>query len=111
MIRAPKNLTDQLSKKSRKFFIKIFNDYELDAQHLEILLQACHCLDRLEEIRLQIEKDGMFVEDKFHNPKAHPALKIETSEKITFVRLIREIGLEVEAPGGIGRPPGPPKLY
>jgi phage terminase small subunit len=111
MIRTPKSLTKNLSKSSRRFFTKILNNYELEAQHLVILSQACQCLDRIEEARLQIEKEGICVNDKFNNPKPHPALKIETTEKITFIRLIRELGLEVEAPGGIGRPPGPPRLY
>jgi phage terminase small subunit len=107
MLRAPKNLTDSLSKSSKKFFTKILNNYELEDHHLEILSQACHCLDRIEESRLQIKKDGDYILDRFGILKPHPALKTEEKNKVIFARLIRELGLDIE-PGSneLGRPPG-----
>ncbi|GAI99483.1 unnamed protein product [marine sediment metagenome] len=107
MKRAPRNLTDQLSKRSKKFFIKIFNAYELESHHLELLAQAAECLDRIDDSRLRIKKDGAYILDRFKNLKPHPGLKEIAQEKITFARLIRELNLDVEpGTGELGRPPG-----
>ena len=107
MLRAPRNLTDQLSKRSRKFFTKILNAYELDDHHLEILSQACHCLDRIYQARLQIEKDGDYILDRFKNIKPYLGLKALAQEKITMARLLRELNLDIEpGTGELGRPPG-----
>ena len=107
MLRAPRNLTDQLSKRAKRFFTKILNNYELEDHHLEILSQACHCLDRIEEARQKIEKDGDYILDRFGILKPHPALKTEEKNKVIFARLIRELGLDIEPGSGeIGRPPG-----
>lgn len=102
MAKAP----EYLSKESKDFFNKIVEEYEFQEHHIKTLIMACECLDRIEEARLRIKKDGAYFEDKFHKPKPHPALKTEEQNKVIFARLIRELNLDVESPGGIGRPPG-----
>ena len=107
MIKAPKYLVDHLSKSSRKFFLKIMNQFELEDHHLEILSKACECIDRINEARLRIDKDGPYFKDRFSQLKPHPALKTEEQNKVIFARLIRELGLDVEpGTGEVGRPPG-----
>src|SRR4030066_1057552 len=100
MIKAP----NYLRKETKEWFEKVLKDYELEDHHIKILTLACECLDRITEARLQIKEDGAYYQDKL-KPKPHPALKIEAENKIIFARLLRELNLDVESPGAIGRPP------
>lgn len=104
MARAPKHL----SKKSKDFFNKIVREYDLEEHHIKILILACECLDRIEQARKVIKKTALIYSDRFNKPKINPAAKIESENKIIFARLIRELCLDIEAPGEVGRPP---KLY
>lgn len=97
---------EHLSKNSRKFFNKIVKEYELDSHHLELLKLACESLDRIEQARRAIAKTALVYLDRFNKPKINPAAKIEAENKIIFARLIRELGLDIEEPGELGRPPG-----
>lgn len=94
-----------LRPKSKKFYkavTKAYNDFE--EHHYKILLKGCECLDRIEEAQEAIKKDGAFYMDK-GKPKAHPGLKVEVDNKILFARLMRELNLDYEPPGNVGRPP------
>jgi len=100
--KAPKGL----SKNAKDFFNSITSEYELESHHLSILKQACECIDRINECRKLIEKEGPFYYDRFGQPKTHPALDEERKWKTTYYRLIRELGLDLEPPKEPGRPPG-----
>ena len=93
-IQLPKNLRSA----TKKWIKQIFADYELESQHIKILIQAAECWDRLLEAREQIEKDGAFYMDRFDSPKAHPALSEERSNRVIFSRLIRELNLSEALP-------------
>ena len=60
----------------------------------------------MQQARELIEAEGLIVEDRFGQKKAHPAVAIERDAKASFLRCIRELGLDIEPPGPIGRPPG-----
>jgi len=102
MTNAPKHL----SKKAKDFFNKIAKEYDLEEHHLKILTLACECLDRIEQAKRVISKTALIYRDRFDQPKINPAAKIELENKITFARLMRELCLDIEPPGDIGRPPG-----
>lgn len=101
MIKAP----SYLRKETREWFNSVLKEYEMQDHHRIILTLACECLDRITEARLQIKKDGAYFKDRLKT-KPHPALKIESENKIIFARLLRELNLDVESPGAVGRPPG-----
>ena len=97
-----------LKPESRKFFKAISKNYtDFEDHHLKILLKACECLDRITEAQEAVKTDGAFYLDK-GKPKAHPGLKEEKDNKILFARLMRELNLDYEPPGQVGRPP---RLY
>ena len=79
--------------------------WELGPHHYPLLAAACRELDRAEEARLLIRKDGgVLVKDRFKQPREHPARKVEREARITFARLVRELGLDV-AESTAPRPP------
>ena len=92
-IALPKNLRAP----TKKWIRQIFADYELESQHIKILIQAGETWDRLLQAREQIEKDGAYFTDRFGAPRCHPALSEERSNRVVFSRLIRELNL-TEAP-------------
>ncbi len=102
MKRAPKHL----SKSSKEFFNSIMNAYELEEHHIKILTLACECLDRAKNAQIQIEKGGLFILDRYKKPTISPAVRVKEQAEITFARLIRELGLDLEPPREPGRPPG-----
>lgn len=75
--------------------------YELEPHHLRLLESACGCWDRIVEARTALRKDGALVPDRFGQIKEHPAAKAERDNKGLFMRLVRELGLDLttdEAP-------------
>lgn len=101
-------IPSHLSKLSKKFYKRVISDYDLENHHLKILLLACECLDRINEAKEVIDKDGIIYYDSRGNPREHPAIKIESNNKVIFARLMRELCLDIEPPKEVGRPP---RLY
>lgn len=95
-----------LNTKSKEFFREVINQYQLEDHHIKILILACECLDQIEEARIQIEKEGSYYINRFDEPRPHPALKEFKDNKIIFIRLIKQLDLEVEPKKEVGRPPG-----
>ena len=87
-----------LRAKGRAFWRKVLQGYALEENHeLQLLLEACGCLDRIEEAQAEIQEKGAYLDDRFGQRKAHPALNVERDQRILFCRLLRELGLEIES--------------
>jgi P27 family predicted phage terminase small subunit len=85
-----------LGKEGKKFWKQLSGEYDFETHHLKILENACHCLDRIEQAKEQIEKDGLYVPDRYGALKEHPAGKTERDNRALFARLLRELGLDIE---------------
>jgi len=93
-----------LGKKSKEFYKKVINAYQLEDHHIKILLLACECLDQIEIARLRIEKEGSYFISRFREPKTHPALKEFKDNKLIFAKLIKQLNLDYEVTDEVGRP-------
>lgn len=94
-----------LQAPGKRFWKQAHSERELDEGHdLERLFMACRCLDEIAEDEKVVTSEGRFIEDRFHQKREHPAAKSIRDNKIIFCRIIRELALDIVAPGD-ARPP------
>jgi len=94
-----------LQTPGKRFWKRVLSEYELEEAHdLERLKMACKCLDDLEEAEQRIKKDGMFVTNRYGNTTEHPGVKMIKDSRLLFVKIIRELALDIVNPGD-SRPP------
>ena len=79
-----------LSGEMRAFWKRVIAEYELEGDALLILKTACEAYDRAQEARTLIAKDGPVV-----NQRRHPAIDIESKSQSTFLRAMRQLGLDL----------------
>ena len=92
-IKYPKNL----KKTGRRFFRKVQREYIFEETHdIERLAQAASCLDEIVLAEKILETDGRFFTTKSGIVREHPALKAIRDFRTLFVRIIRELGLDIE---------------
>jgi hypothetical protein len=77
-----------------------------DSGGLEMLALACEALDRVADLRAEIERDGAVVRTR-GIVKDHPALKHVQSAEAFVVRTLSRMGLNFEPVKPVGRPGGP----
>lgn len=90
--RAPRHL----AAPTKKWWDSVVKDYELEPHHVRLLTLACEALDRAEQARKILAKEGPVVADRFGTPRKHPAVSIEENARIAFARLVRELDLDGE---------------
>jgi P27 family predicted phage terminase small subunit len=102
--KSPSIAPKHLRKESAAFFNSVMTDYQLDEHHIILLTKACESLDRIEEAREIIKKEGLTYKDRFGSPRANPAVAIERDNKISIARLFRELGLDLAGDGKTAPP-------
>jgi P27 family predicted phage terminase small subunit len=91
-----------LQSETRKWFLEVRADYDLEPHHERLLQAAAEAWDRLQTAREALAKHGTTYTDRFGQPKARPEVAIERDSAIAFARLLRELALEDA--------PAPPRL-
>ena len=110
MIRkVPKQPPRKLKERGKRFWKLVMVEFELSDSDQVVLVSACEMLDRAEAARKLIEKDGMTIKDRFGQTKPHPCVEVERQSHLAFVRIRRELGLDVEPPDS--RPATYPRGY
>ena len=93
-----------MKKSGRKFFKKVQLEYVFEETHdIERLAQAASCLDEISLAEQVLEKDGRFFTTKSGIVREHPALKAIRDFRTLFVRIVRELALDIDVPES--RPP------
>ncbi|MGA9623971.1 MAG: hypothetical protein WBQ65_05845, partial [Bryobacteraceae bacterium] len=89
-----------LSAKTLKLWREIHAQYELEPEATELLRVSLENLDLADEARRLLRKEGLVIDGR-----KHPALDAAKLHDGMFMRAIRQLGLDIVAPGAIGRPP------
>jgi len=81
-----------LKVSGRKLWQATVKDFDLDEHELALLREACRSLDSLDALQTAVDQDGVVVESP-QGLKAHPALVEVRQQRITFARLIAQLGI------------------
>ena len=100
----PTRPPQHLSTKSKRLWRSVLADYELEKRHEAILGTAREALDRMRQAQAQLAEDGLTTVDRYGGVQAQPAVAIERDSRNAFLRAMRELGLDLEAPPST-RPP------
>jgi P27 family predicted phage terminase small subunit len=95
-----------LSRDAKAWWTRITAEFDIDNAAALVLQSCLEAFDRTRDARAALKRDGLLVKDRFGQPKAHPAAAIERDSYATLLRGWRLLGLDIEPPGPIGRPPG-----
>lgn len=97
-----------LSAEARRWWRRVLAEYGIeDAAGLMILGQALEAYDRLREAQELIRRDGLIIATPATGAKhLHPAARVEKEARTLLLTAWKQLGLDIEPPGPIGRPPG-----
>jgi len=101
-VEAPKHL----SREMKAFYLETKRTYHLFDHHLEMLNAVCTLLDRANQARAEIKKEGAFILDRYAKTKSHPALAVERDSLLTASRILTQMGLDIEPPTSPEKPLG-----
>lgn len=106
--RPPKSL----NASGRIFWRKILRYFDLqEPQDLKRLEECCICVDNIREARESRENVDSYYTDRWGQPRPHPSFKIESDNRGLLIRILREMGLDLQEqessrmpyrPGGYG---------
>ena len=86
-----------LSADGKRLWIRLSDDYVLDDSGAQTLLRAlCEALDRCEQARRRIRKDGAYLRDRFGQMRPHPAVAVERDSRNQILAAIKALRLEPE---------------
>lgn len=82
---------------------KIIDGWALEDHQMKVLRAAAEAWDRREQARELLARDGLTYKNRFGDIKPHPAVAIERDSRLSFIRAVRELNLDMEPPES--RPP------
>ncbi len=91
-----------LSAESKRIWREIVRDYEIDRAAELLLVAALEAKDRRDQARLEIEKDGAVLVDRFGQRKVSPWVAIERDSGMALCRAWRLLGFDQEPRGEFG---------
>ena len=85
-----------LKEKGRKFFSKVTAEFYFESTHdIELLGAASSELDSQAESQKAIDTDGYYITNRYGKKVEHPGVKSLRDSRVLFMRLIREMGLDL----------------
>lgn len=80
-----------LSQETRSIWEKVIGKWALDDGAMVILESALESFDRMRQAQAILKRDGLTVEDRFEQVKAHPLLLVERDSRNSMARLFRQL--------------------
>lgn len=99
-------MAKKLSNEAKKIFRAITKEWTLDASGLILLDTALRAFDRLKEAQHLIDEEGIVITSPTGHRKPHPCLRIEKEARQGLLQAWKMLNLDLEPPGGVGRPGG-----
>ena len=93
---APPKAPRHLRAATRRWYLSVVSDYDLESHHLRLLQAAAEAWDRCQEARQALKRDGAYVQGRY-GLRAHPAVAVDRDSRLAFARLLRELDLDGEA--------------
>jgi len=87
-----------LKTAGRGFFRDVAEFCILEPHHVALLTLGAEALDRYVAARKVLDAEGMTFTDKHGQPRARPEVQVERDSRIAVVRILRELGIDVEQP-------------
>lgn len=100
--RRPKAPPD-LGTAGAAYWKAVSSAYAVEPHHVALLEQACRALDRAEDARAAILRDGSTYSVK-GEPRAHPMITVERDSRRVFGYLSRLLALKDSDSPRLGRP-------
>ncbi|HWE52463.1 MAG TPA: phage terminase small subunit P27 family [Bryobacteraceae bacterium] len=94
MTKPPSHLTAA----GRKLWKNIAAEIDLDAAAVLLLTTMCESLDRMNQAKRILKREGVVFRDRFGQRKAHPACGIERDSAATMTRCWRLLGFDQVPP-------------
>ena len=85
-----------LKERGRKFFKEVIGEFVFENAHeIELLGSAGGELDSQVESQRAIDADGYYIQNRYGKKVEHPAVKSLRDSRTLFMRLVREMGLDL----------------
>ena len=98
---ASKRAPSHLLKATREWWASVLEKWELEQHHVRILTLAAEAWDRSTKCRRIIARQGLIVNDRYGQPRLHPAADEERRGKSLFSSLVKQLKLDLEDPGTV----------
>jgi P27 family predicted phage terminase small subunit len=92
-----------LSRDACAWWVKIVSTWELGDSDLLVLSAGLQAFDRMEQARKLIDAEGLVI-DSPQGRKGNPAALLERDSRTALMRAMRQLGLDGDVPGPVGRP-------
>ncbi len=99
----PKHLSDE----SKALWRRLCGEFDFTDVDLQRLRCACESKDRMDAARETLDELGTVYLDRFQAPRARPEIAIERDSRLSYLRALRELGLDLEDIEA----PRPPAMY
>jgi P27 family predicted phage terminase small subunit len=99
---APPHLTAE----ARGWWNRILAEWLLDDPSLLLLQAALESFDRMNAARVIVEAEGIVTRDRWGQLRPNPAVLAERDSRTAMCRALKQLGLDLEPLGAIGRPAG-----
>ena len=77
----------------RVWLRKMLKTYEFQPGEYDLLFEAARSLNRLDECRTIISAEGLSIQDKFLQTRAHPLCAVERDNRLVFLRICKQLNV------------------